>query len=201
MTIDFDKMMDSIPSLSTKSHAQIIYGLIRWLRPNKVVEIGAYCGYTTCHIAKAMKDAGINPSSMLYVIDNFSLHNITPAQIANALTHAGVNEVPHYIVVQDSQTMTDWPAMDMAIIDGDHSYEGAKNDWNNCVEAGAEVIVLHDTVEWWGPRQLVEEIRTHWPDWSVIESNHDNGLAICILNKPKAPPVHTQGKDVNERTR
>lgn len=208
--IDFDKTVQTIPNLLTANHAHIVYGLIRWLRPSKVVEIGAYMGFTTCYIAKALKDNGININTALYVIDNFSLHGVTPAQIANALHFTGVNEVPTFILPLNSQTMREWPSMDMAIIDGDHSYEGCFNDFANCVSQGAYIVVIHDTVEWWGPRQFVEELtqaqisKDGFPEimhgWTILEGYHDSGLTICIRSIDKPECRYKKGADVNEAT-
>lgn len=210
--IDFDKLVDTVPSLGTKRHAQIIYGLIRWLQPTKVLEIGAYCGYTTAHIAKAMKDTGLRQESMLCIIDNFSLGKIKPSQICNVLTMLGVNDVPYYLIEEDSQTLTNWPSIDLAVIDGDHSYKGCQSDFRNCVNAGATCIVIHDTVDWSGPRHLIENLHSMiydgiaYPDddsseftgWDVIEANHDCGLAICLKREPKVPASYEEAKkDVN----
>src|SRR5690606_31559253 len=54
---------------------------------------------------------------------------------------------------------------DLLIIDGDHSYEGVKQDFENyltCVKSGGYIIFDdYDAPEWPGVSQFVDEVRSH----------------------------------------
>ena len=111
------------------------------------VEIGVFEGVNTIMIAEAMDSTGI-----LYGIDPFFKGNlgicyhekITRRSISvkkltkrikliSKFSHDAVKEVPDEI--------------DFIFIDGDHSYDGIKQDWNDWskkVRSGG-VIALHDT--------------------------------------------------------
>lgn len=199
---NFEKLTQNIPNLLTSRHAQIIYGLVRWLKPEKILEIGAYQGYLSCYLAQGLIDNGLAKETALYIMDNFSLPGTDPSNISNALTFCGVNEVPHFIINGNSQTlpMEAWPMCQMAIVDGDHSLNGCKNDVEHCMQMGAECIVIHDTVDWWGPRDFINLIKDN-PDYpyNFIECGFDSGLAILLLKVDKsAPPQYTNGADILE---
>lgn len=191
----FEKNINDIGDLHMKRHAEVVQGIIRWLKPATVVEVGAYVGYTTCHIAKALQDNG---AGELIVIDDFSLHNNHAGNIHNALHHVGVNDVKTFIVKGNSHDPSIWPArVDMAVIDGDHSEEGATMDFQFAMERGAICITLHDTVGWWGPRNLIERVRKgEFGEWDVLEVPFDSGFAVCIRRTEKPPVMYAEGAAV-----
>lgn len=191
----FERNIKDIANLHMVRHVEIIKGLIHWIRPQTVVEVGAYMGFTTCHIAKALQEIGVGE---LVVIDDFSLHDNHAGNIHNALHHTGVADVPVYIVKGNSHDPSIWPAtVNLAVIDGDHSLEGAMMDFRFAMERGAIAIVLHDAVSWWGPRELTDLIRNgELGDWDIIEVPFDSGLAVCIRRTEKPPCTYTKGASV-----
>lgn len=191
--------IEQIPNLHFQRHSKLLYGLIGWLQPQSIVEVGAYRGYVTCHIAKAIKDFGLEQTTFV-VIDNFSLHDNGGHDIHNALVHGGVNDIDVVIMAGDSKNQYLWPhRVDLALIDGDHSEEGAEADFVSAANRGAYCIVLHDTVGWWGPRNLMDRIRAgEFGEWDVLDVPFDSGLGVCIRRTEKPPTTYTQGRDVNE---
>lgn len=178
----------------TDRHAHVIYGLIRWLKPFQVVEVGAWYGYSSAWIARALQEnneegAGeMRPDdarARLLVIDDYSLwpEQLPQVQFWHAMGLCDVGEVVS-VEAKDSK-VAEWPErVDFAYIDGDHSFEGCKFDAEKAIALGATCIVLHDTTTWWGPRQYVEECI---PDgWTMIECDFDQGLTVMMkkLVKP-----------------
>ena len=203
--MNFEKTINDVAHLHTERHAHIVYGLIRWLKCRHVLEIGAFAGYLSAWISKALDDNGL-PDSKLYIIDDFSLGNNNPANITNVLAALNI-QTPVFIYPCKSQEL-EWPFdLDLIVIDGDHSYEGCKSDFIRAVQRTPQCIILHDTISWWGPRKLIEEDLTeiyeicNSPKYDMINVNFDCGLAVFIRSDPKPPTEFTEGKGVKEKKR
>ena len=190
---DFERLVQRVPSHGTERHAHILYGLVRWLDPAIVVEVGACQGFTSCWLARALQDnREADPKLQdrnLIVIDDYSLdanaypcfwHNIGLTQVADVVG-----------VAKGNSREVEWPErVDLAYIDGDHSLEGVRFDVEKAISQGARCIVLHDTQSWWGPRRYVED---SFPDgWTEISAAFDNGLTVMMKRPEKAPEVFTQ---------
>lgn len=175
--------LEKIPHLFTDKHIKLIKGLIGWLEPEVIVEVGAYFGYCSVHMAKVMPE-----EAQIYIIDNFSLGN-DPSTVHNILTaYAPGKEI--YMIQGDSKTVQ-WPGkVDFAFIDGDHSYAGCKRDCEKAFSLGAQCVVVHDTVGWWGPRQYVDELPRE--KFHVLEGYHDSGLAVIMPRNPKPAVQYSQ---------
>lgn len=52
---EFEFLMRDYPSLASRRHSQLLFGLVRWLQPQSVVEVGTWQGYTACWIARALQ--------------------------------------------------------------------------------------------------------------------------------------------------
>lgn len=182
---EFETLVKRVPNHGTDRHAHALYGLIRWLQPASVVEVGACHGYTTCWMARAVQDNNrdLGQESRMVVIDDYSLmkdayfafwHNVGLTQVGDLIDVAPVNS-----------RAADWPErVDFAYIDADHSYEGCKHDIEKAISLGAKCIALHDTTTWWGPRQYIEG---HLPDgWTEISVAFDQGFSV-MMKKPQKP--------------
>ena len=139
----FEKRVSVIKSLNSGNHSHLLYGLVRWLRPTTIVEVGSFAGYSTAWLAKGLQDNGFDGT--VYAIDNFTL-GTTADMLHNNMQLLGLANYDT-IVNANSQEMKAFPACELAFIDGDHSYEGCKSDIDKAVNAGANCIAIHDTVE------------------------------------------------------
>lgn len=111
--------------------AAYLFGLIRDMKARKVIEIGRYKGGSTLLMAAAMNGQG-----ELWSIDigekEDRLHNGRSSrpfdqQLADICKRFGLSV---NIIVGDSRTVEiDSGEVDLVFIDGDHSYEGVKNDF------------------------------------------------------------------------
>ncbi len=188
LTMDeFEAVIDSVQTLGTRRHARLLYGLVRWLQPMSVVEVGTFTGYTACWLAKALQDNG--QGGQLLCIDDWSLEPLAERQLYYNL---GVCRLDNVSVGAGKSSEVPWPErVDFAFIDGDHSYDGCEGDIGRAIERGASCIVLHDTSSWWGPRRCVDEFRRKYPHgpksaWDMIECGFDEGLAV-FLKTPEKP--------------
>lgn len=172
----------------------ILYGLIRSMKPQVVVEVGTYRGFSASWMAQALKENG---SGHLYCIDNFSLRD-HEGRHGDARAHLESNlramEVRDYITLLDGDAdKVQWPdRVDFAYVDGWHSYLAAKHDFNRCAALGAECICLDDAVQSVGPRMLVQEDIRNSGDWDVLNVQRDCGMAVCMRKIPLGPITFSQ---------
>lgn len=110
--------------------AAYLFGFVRQSRPRKVVEIGRHKGGSTMLIAAAMQGEG-----EFWSIDigekesRLRQQGMRPydTQIDDLIRRSGLKAT---LLVGDSRTLdVDTGEVDIAFIDGDHSYEGVKIDF------------------------------------------------------------------------
>ena len=133
-------------ALMTPRQLAYIFGLARRAGVRTAIEIGRYKGGATVALA-----AAIAPHGTLWSIDDGSLE-LEPTeerfsrphdeQIRDLCSRLGLDA---RLLVGDSRTMElDIGAADLALIDGDHRYEGVKADlgrWGKRVRIGGHVLL------------------------------------------------------------
>jgi predicted O-methyltransferase YrrM len=167
----------------------MLRALVRWLRPKVVVEVGTYYGYSACWLARGLQENG---EGRLHCIDDWSLSG--PEAALACAAHLGMCHVhPLIELINGKSAEVEWPEnVDLAYIDGDHSFAAVVGDVSRAIDAGASTIVLHDVGEkgWQGPQRLVEE----WPHegWDLLEAYHGGGLAILKRREVRPQPMFTE---------
>jgi hypothetical protein len=174
-------------------HPKVLYGLIRSLKPDVVVEVGTYRGYGACYMAQAIKDNG---RGRLFCIDNFTLTDHTAKygdaerHLRENLEHCGVADV--VTILKGNSDAVAWPErVDFAYVDGWHSARVAAYDFNECARRGAMCICLDDTTHCVGPKIVADQIRATG-QWDVLEVRADNGLTICHRRLPRPALTFSQ---------
>lgn len=130
----------------------LLYGIARAMRPQTCVEIGSARGLSACLIGKALKENGFGK---LYAIDP---HVQTNWNDTNSIDTFGVMQanlarfgVQNYVeIIREFSTKVapDWDKpIDLLFIDGDHSYEGVKSDWEGFSRhiKPFGLVIFHDT--------------------------------------------------------
>ena len=189
----------SIRPMQASSEICELYRRVRELQPGRVLEIG------TCH------------GGTLYLWCKAARPDATIASIDLPLGHYGggypVERIPFYqhfkqpgqslhLMREDSHadqtrdkvraTFGDDQPLDFLFIDGDHTYEGVKRDFNlyaPLVRPGG-LIALHDIVE--RPSQpdievfrFWDEIRELWNGESIVsDKNDERKIGIGVIVKP-----------------
>jgi len=133
--------------------AALLYRLVRGPGTATIAEIGRFKGGSTLLIAAAM-----HPEAELY---SYDVHvpleaSFTGADLdrslAGALRRYGLEERVH-LIVADSRTAEPPPRpCELVLVDGDHSYEGVRADWDrwHALVAPGGHVLFHDAVDYGG---------------------------------------------------
>lgn len=176
--------------------AWMLYALVRSLKPAVCVEIGSARGKSACFIGQALKD---NNHGKLFAIDP---HDVNAWNDAGSLdTYPVLRENLRRLNVADrveiirktsADAAANWGerSIDLLFIDGDHSYEGVKKDWDLFSPHVSKfgVVLFHDTI--WevgaadnnyrrqdmGVPQFTDELRRK--GYPVITLPNDCGLSM-----------------------
>ena len=142
--------------------AALLYRLVRGAGIATIVEIGRFKGGSTVVMATAMAAGSTLWSYDLHVAPRPDLVGADlDRELADALARLGVDAGVH-LEVGDSRTVEIPPGpFDVLFIDGDHSYEGAKADferWSPHVREGGHLL-FHDAVDTGGYGNVYTEIQ------------------------------------------
>ncbi len=181
-TASFNEVKDFIRTIDgwlTNHEAGYLYSLAqRGPGQGVIVEIGSWKGKTTIALAHGSRAAG---REEVYAIDHheggpdqekFGHAKVnTEKEFRDNIRTAGIegNVVP--MVMKSNEAAAGWnKPIRLLWIDGDHRYEGVKNDFliwaPHIVEGG--VIAFHDTFSWEGPRRVVEEYVLRSDRFSIL---------------------------------
>ena len=179
--------------------AWLLHGICRSLKPNTAVEIGSARGKSACFIGSALKQNG---SGHLYAIDphmitewNDSGSTDTFEIMSAHLTALSLHDFVTIIRKPSRDGLEDVPKpIDLLFIDGDHSYQGVKEDWESAIPFMSPfgIVVFHDTIwdlephgEWYrsdmGVPRFVEHLRRE--GYPVITVNRDCGVSLVQPKK------------------
>lgn len=183
--------------------AWLLYGLARSLKPKVCVEIGSARGKSACYIGMALRENGLG---RLYAIDphvktswNDSNSVETIEHITNNLNSLELGDYVEIVRENSDVAARRWnQPIDLLFIDGDHSYEGVRRDWEAFSKFLTEfgVTIFHDTLwdlaphpEWsrsdMGVPRLVNELRRE--GYPVITINQDFGVSLVQGVKSGVP--------------
>ncbi len=178
---EFEAARAQVHGINTQRHAPLVEGVIKWAKPARVVEIGAFQGFMSVTIMRALQEAG---GGHLHVVDSFYDFGTNPKSLRETLSKFGDN---FDVQIATSATMQ-VPKIDMAVIDANHSYEWAKADTLASIAAGAWILMYHDSQDFQGVRDVVSELRA-MPNWGVVELPFNAGYALAIERFDAGPAI------------
>lgn len=185
---------------SSEAAGELLASLVRALRPEFLVEIGAFEGFSTLSLAEALErnGRGICHSFDLFlpragyrspVLGDWNREMLTVAR--THLSIAGLSHRVNFHQGKSSELLNilrreELPAIDFAFIDGDHTQEGVSRDFQAVRERlrHPATIVLHDTRhrDWDGPRWLVNQLRGD-RSWTVCDLPTADGAGMAIASQ------------------
>jgi predicted O-methyltransferase YrrM len=131
----------------------LLYGLVKSAKPAVVVEIGSARGRSTCFIGTALKENG---SGKLYAIDphtpnlwNDEDSPDTYRTLSKNVEKFGLGPYVEIMRATSEEIAPQWQLpIDILFIDGDHSYEGVKRDWEVFSQFVQPFgcVIFHDTL-------------------------------------------------------
>lgn len=176
---EFESAWSRIPGIMTKRHSLLVEGLVKWLFPETVLEIGCYQGCMTARIARALQE---NEYGRLVVIDAFC-EGSDPESLYQNLLPTGTVPVIELVAAYSGEVP--FPEkVDLAIIDGHHGTDECWIDVRKSADAGAKCICLHDT--WPGadnrqcPGPSIALARLSAMGWATIACTFDHGFGVAL---------------------
>ena len=189
--------------------ASLLYGLARSLKPDTCVEIGSATGWSACHIGMALRE---NVQGRLYAIDPHRTTNWNDPVAADTLPilqcnlhRCGLEKYVEIVQATSAEAARDCTRpIDLLFIDGDHSFEGVKRDWDLFSPhlSAYGVAVFHDAT--WdlhgtgrpdmGVPRFLETLRQQ--GYPLITIDRDYGLTLvqaCRHGRPLTPQPPAAG--------
>ena len=191
----FDYELDEFPVSDLSAwtgHRRFVYDLIRTSNPKSIVELGTHAGCSLFSMAQAVKDGQID--SELYAVDTWQGDKHSDHYDSKIYSEVErlKNEFYPDVAIELIKTTFDKAAskfddgtIDLLHIDGLHTYQAVKHDFNNWFDkiTDSGIILLHDIHEKqdnFGVYRLWDELKK---DFSTIEFFHAHGLGVLFKDK------------------
>ncbi len=168
--------------------AFVLYGLCRSMKPKVCVEIGSARGKSACYIGLALKENG---HGKLYAIDPHAPTNWNDSESVETfpimqrnLEAVSASDVVEIVRKTSDKAALGWTnPIDLLFIDGDHSYDGVKKDWDLFVPFVTKfgMVVFHDTI--WGLETNSQWTRADMGVPRFVDDLRKQGYQVLTLNK------------------
>jgi predicted O-methyltransferase YrrM len=211
----FRKLDDMDFNSGLNDSAWLLYSVARSLKPKVCVEIGSARGRSACFVGLAL---AANGRGKLFAIDPHTKtdwndsHSVDTFSIMQAhLESLGLTPYVEIVRKTSEEAAKNWnQPIDLIFIDGDHSYEGVRRDWElfSPHVSPFGVVVFHDTIwdvdqESWkeyrredmGVPRFVEELRKE--GYPIITFPNDAGTSMI---QPRIGGVPLRRESVDAET-
>jgi len=161
-----------------KGHEEFAVKLVRFLKPDVVVELGVDYGYSA--FAFALPNIGTVYGIDWFQGDDCAGHRNTCAQVRAQMVTLGLGNL-EIIHADFSTAARSWQRkIDILHIDGDHLYESVKRDFELWARFVGEdgVILMHDTIS------FPDDVGRFYGELRLPKFNftHSHGLGVVCRN-------------------
>lgn len=149
---------------SSKQCYLTMYTVVRTFQVKKILEIGTHQGSSSITMCQAILDNGYKPE--IWTVDSwegFEGNEASKNLKEKAAKHFREAGFEKYISMQEGDSKVVVPKLlkeigkvDLCMIDGDHSNEGVKADYDNCKDH-TNLILFHDSGDGGHQREMVEK--------------------------------------------
>lgn len=181
----------------------LYYGLVRTLRPEHTLVIGSGFGFSVACLALGLRDNGrgrlsfVDPSYSL--VGHGPLQTIggtsqwdDPARVAERFGRFGVADLVTHYRMTSAEFFADCEkrtprAIDLAFIDGNHSYENVRQDFAGALRRMRRngYLLLHDTniylrefVRHAGVKRWLKRVQRRKDCFEVVDFPFSSGVAL-----------------------
>jgi cephalosporin hydroxylase len=144
----------TVETFQTEFEIDALVGVISLMRPQRILEVGAWHGGTLRHWMNLATDAVVVIDDEMRMADTWQRW-ADELGVELHLLH-GHSEDP--AIVERAQQFGPY---DFCFIDGDHTYKTVRADWEHYGPPLTSIVALHDIIErpGYGVSQLWQEIR------------------------------------------
>ncbi len=184
----------------------LYYGLVRSLRPKHVVVIGSGFGFSVVCLALGLKDNGVG--QLTFVDPSYSflkdglLHTVggtdqwdEPDRVRDHYARFGVAEWVRHYKMTSAEFFANYegyrlPAIDLAFIDGNHSYGDVRHDFTETVRRSHRdsYMLLHDTniyvrelVRHAGVKRWLKRVGNDRKAFEIVDFPFASGVALVRM--------------------
>ena len=184
-----DKVCEMNPVWPWGGHRRFAYDLARWMRPGRIAELGVHWGTSFFTFAQAMKDGRMKDTELIGV-DTFEGEDHAGKYGPEVLeTVRGIVKkhfpkqriVLHQMFFADALGLVDDESIDLLHIDGLHTFEAVKDDFETWLPklAADGVVLFHDVAPdtGYGSTDYWNRISKEYPGFAF---EHSWGLGVLF---------------------
>ncbi len=179
------------------SHIPFGMFLVEALRPRTIVELGTQSGVSYCAFCQAVRQLG--QRTRCFAIDTWQGDAQTGPYGPEVFEDLKAHHDPRYVdfstlipqTFDEAASQFEDGSIDLLHIDGFHSYEDVKHDFETWLPKMSQraVILLHDIAvrqEGYGVWRLWAEAKASYPNF---EFEHGHGLGLLAIGKEVPSPI------------
>lgn len=162
--------------------ASFLYLLARFFKPRQVLELGTNVGISSAYLAAGI--AEYSDGGQLVTLESSKYRQRIAKQLHSDINLSNVTYVPGLFCETLSSTLTEFPQVDLAFIDGHHQYQPTLDYLNAVVPYSSPgcVYIFDDIRYSEGMMRAWKEIRNDSRFGVVIDLF---SVGLCVLRKPE----------------